>query len=155
MIHYNVPSGPQTALQANLNYRNKRFWFATLTANYLANNWMDFAPNLRTTSGVDNVPYDSPLWHSLLDQKKLNNVFTVDAMFGKSWKVNKYLKKVPSNYFFNINIGVNNILNNKDIQLYGFENLRTTRSERDQNTFGPKYAYALGTTYFINCVLRF
>ena len=153
--NYNVPSGPQTALQANLNYRNKRFWFATLTANYLANNWMDFAPNLRTTSGVDNVPYDSPLWHSLLDQKKLNNVFTVDAMFGKSWKVNKYLKKVPSNYFFNINIGVNNILNNKDIQLYGFENLRTSRSERDQNTFGPKYAYALGTTYFINCVLRF
>lgn len=155
MKNYYVPSGPQTALQGSLNYRSKKFWFATLSANYMANNWMDFAPNARTKSAVDNVAPGSTIWNELIDQKKLNDAFTMDFMVGKSFKLDKIFKKIPSNYYLNINLGLNNLLNNRNIQLYGFENLRVTKSETDLERFAPKSAYALGRTYFLNAVLRF
>lgn len=150
---YYVPSGPQTALQASLNYRSKSFWFATLSANYLARNYMDFAPTARTKEGVSGLAYESAEWHQIIDQKKLPNAFTVDFNGGKSFKVNKYIKKASNQMFLLLNVGVSNILNNQNIKQYGFENLRV--NNLNPEWFPAKYAYAMGTIYFINLSLRF
>jgi hypothetical protein len=155
MKNYYVPSGPQSALQTSLNYRAKRFWYATLSANYLARNWIDFAPNTRTKFGADGVPYGSEAWHVLVDQKKMPNIFTIDVNGGKSFKVNKYIKRASSQTMLLLNIGISNILNNKNNRLYGFENLRLDNSTNSAGTFASKYAFALGTQYFINLGLRF
>lgn len=153
MKNYYVPSGPQTALQIALNYRSKKFWFATLSFNYLANNYMDFAPTRRTKSGIDMVTPESAEWHAILDQQKLPNFYTVDIFGGKSFKVNKYIKKAGSQTYLNLNLGLTNLLNNKNIRLYGFENMRYNNQNTDW--FAPRYAYALGIQYFVNMTLRF
>jgi hypothetical protein len=153
MKNFYVPSGPQSALQIALNYRSKRFWFATLSFNYLANNYMDFAPTRRTKSGTDLVTPESPEWHAILDQQKLPNFYTIDIFGGKSFKVNKYIKKAGSQTFLNLNLGFTNLLNNKNIRLYGFENMRYNNQNPDW--FVPRYAHALGIQYFVNMTLRF
>lgn len=99
------------------------------------------------------MKYESEEWGNVVDQQKLPSSFTVDINAGKSFKVNKYIKHAGSNYFLNLNVGVSNILNNKNIILYGFENLRTNNENPDW--FPSKYAYALGIQYFVNAALRF
>lgn len=155
MKNYYVPAGPQSAFQLGLNYRSKKFWFATISFNYLANNWIDFAPSRRTIEGVDLLKYNSAEWSAAIDQQKLPSAFTVDIFGGKSFKVNKYIKKASNNTYLNLNIGLTNLLNNKNIILYGFENLRLGSATAQPDWFVPKYAYALGIQYFINLSLRF
>lgn len=155
MKNYYVPAGPQSAFQLGLNYRAKRFWFATISFNYLANNWMDFAPTRRTIEGVDLLAYNSAEWSAAIDQQKLPSAFTIDIFGGKSFKVNKYIKKASNNTFLNLNIGLTNLLNNQNILLYGFENLRVGSATAQPDWFVPKYAHALGIQYFLNLSLRF
>lgn len=155
MKNYFVPAGPQSAFQVGLNYRSKRFWFATISFNYLANNWMDFAPSRRTIEGVDLIKYNSTEWSAVIDQQKLPSAFTIDIFGGKSFKVNKYIKKAGNNTFLNLNLGLTNLLNNQNILLYGFENLRVGSATAQPDWFVPKYAHALGIQYFINLSLRF
>ncbi len=153
MKNYYVPAGPQSAFQASLNYRAKRFWFASISFNYLGSNWIDFAPTRRTIEGVDPAAYQSEKWQTIIDQQKIPAFYTVDLFGGKSFKVNKYIKKAGNNTFLNLTLGLNNVLNNKNIRLYGFENLRYDK-ERPE-IFPARFAYALGTTYFVNLALRF
>jgi hypothetical protein len=153
MKNYYVPSGPQTTFQAALRYNSKRYWYGTISFNYLARNYMDFAPTARTKDAVDNLVKDTPEWHSVIDQKQLPDFCTVDLMAGKSFKVNKYIKTANNQTFLLLNIGLSNLLNNKNINLYGFENLRFDKEKPE--LFAPKYAYALGIQYFINLSLRF
>ena len=153
MKDYYVPSGPQTSFQAALRYNSKRYWYGTLSFNYLADNYIDFAPTARTKEGVDNLVKDSEAWHKVIDQKKLPSFYTVDLFAGKSFKVNKYIKKASSSTFLLFNIGISNLLNNTNIKLYGFENLRFDK-ERPE-LFDARSAYTLGIQYFLNFSLRF
>lgn len=153
MKNYYVPSGPQSASQASINYRSKSYWYATLSINYLARNWMDFAPTARTREGVDNLVYESAEWQNAIAQKKLPNIFTVDINCGKSFKLDKYYKNAGNQTFLLFNLGISNLLNNQNINLYGFENLRV--NTENPEWFAPKYAYALGIQYFLNLSLRF
>ena len=114
---------------------------------------MDFAPTRRTKNGVDLVEPESSQWNSIIDQEMLPNFYTVDLFGGKSFKVNKYVKKASSQMYLNLNIGLSNVLNNRNIKQYGFENLRFNNENPDW--FPPKYASALGIQYFINLNLRF
>jgi hypothetical protein len=150
--NYCVPSGPQSALQVALNYSSKRFWYANIAANYLARNYIDFTPNTRTKTATDPYEFGSENWHRMIDQSKLPNAFTVDINGGKSFKVNKYIKKADNNMLLRLNIGISNILNNTNIKLYGFEN---PRRERNLDWFPNRYAYALGAQYFVNLSLSF
>lgn len=154
--NYNIPSGPRTAMQANVFYRSKKFWFASLSVNYLADKWLDFSPTSRTVNATDIIDRNSQTYKELIDQIKVNNFVTVDAFFGKSFKVNQYIKKADSKMLLFTNLGLSNVLNNQKIVLYGFENLRTGTIAADRlDQFGPKYAYNLGFQYFLNLALTF
>jgi hypothetical protein len=153
IANFYLPSGPQSAFQLGINYRNKRYWFFNANFNYLARNWIDFAPTHRTREGVGVNMLDSKEWNAIVDQMELPSFYTVDVTLGKSFKINKYLKFAGNNTYLNFNLGISNLLGNKDIKLYGFENMRT--NETNPQWFAPKYAYALGRQYFLNFVLRF
>jgi hypothetical protein len=104
---------------------------------------------------VDLLKYKSEEWSAAIDQQRLPSFYTVDLFGGKSFKVNKYIKKAGNNTFLNLNIGISNVLNNKNIKLYGFENLRLGGNSAQPDWFVPRYAHALGIQYFINLALRF
>jgi hypothetical protein len=153
MKNFYVPAGPQTAMQLSFRYNSKRYWFFTASLNYMANNWMDFTPTRRTKAAVDLLEFPSDEWSAVVAQRRIPSFYTVDLFGGKSFKVNKYLPKAGSNTYLNLNLGVTNLLNNTNIMLYGFENMRFNR--QNQDWFPAKNAYALGIQYFINATLRF
>jgi hypothetical protein len=152
---YYLASGPQTTATLGFNYRSPKFWFASLNFSGFARNYMDFAPNIRTPQVIGLVKdnWGQETYDRILSQKKLNSVFIMDVTFGKSWLARKIIKQAPYRSTLNLNIGVNNLLNNKNVQLLGFEQLRFDQARPE--LFGPKYLYAIGAQYFINLAYTF
>jgi hypothetical protein len=149
--NFRLASGPQSAGSIGFNYRSPKFWFATVTLNALGNNYVDIAPNLRTRRVIDALQDD--IAAEVHRQKIIPSFTTVDIFFGKSWRVNKFIKAAPLKSTLFLNVGINNALNNKNIKLMGFEQLRY---KSDLPTlFQPKYMYNQGTQYFINAAYSF
>ncbi len=150
-----MPGGPQSAFSFGATYRSPKFWTLNLNFNYLANNYMDFAPNKHVSSFLDLMKYTQPVayYNQFVTQQKLNDFYTVDVSFYKSWLLQKFIKSAPRKNTVAINLSVNNLLNNKNIQLLGFENQRTDIAR--PTLFDAKYSYNIGAQYFANVTFTF
>ncbi|WP_299118661.1 TonB-dependent receptor [uncultured Tenacibaculum sp.] len=157
---YRVAAGPQTAYSFGFDYRDPDYWFVGVTANYFDNAYVDISPIRRTSNfvaDVDGQPfsdYDPVLARQLLAQEKFDDYFTLNAIGGKSWKVG-------NNKFISVFASISNILG-EEYKTGGFEQGRNAnfRELRDDNangapTFGNKYWFGRGTTYFLNVNYRF
>ncbi len=145
--NYNTGRGPQTALGMGLRYSSKNYWFATLNANYLDDNFISLSPERHTAEAVDGYALDSYERKHILHQEKLPSAFTMDFFGGKSF----IIKRNPSTNhrtFMYIYVGVNNIFNNTDVFTGGFEQRRLNKE--NLNVFGNKYFRAYGTNYFLS-----
>ena len=71
----------------------------------------------------------------------------MDASIGKSIRI-KY------KYFININLSVTNLLNNTNIQNWGYEQNRFDFTGKNLSLFPPKYLYYYGRTFFLNVSFR-
>jgi hypothetical protein len=152
--NFYVGGTPQEAVTLGINYRAKKFWFINLNVNYYNNTYIDFNPVRRTQLAVDVVEYNSDQWNKIIEQEKTEDSFTVDLFGGKSWKLNNYFSKLKKNTFLVLNVGISNIFNNTNQVTGGFEQLRFDFQDKNPDAFAPKYFYSLGTTYFVNLVLR-
>jgi hypothetical protein len=153
--NYRVPSTPQEAYSLGLTYRSPKFWFVSLTGNYYRQAWLSFSPIRRTEVAVSGLEEGSAKWHEILDQQQLDDQFMLNFFGGWS-------KRLPKKYNINhrstylvFNLGVNNILNNKNAISGGFEQLRFDDVNRNVNRFPPKYFYAWGLNYFASATIRF
>lgn len=155
MNNYYVASGPQTAITLGLNYRSPKYWYATVNVNYFDRNYVEVNPSRLTADAVDLMKPGSEEWHAILDQEKLPSAFTIDIFAGKSFLLSKAMKWLPYNSYLYLNVGVSNILNNKDMKTGGFEQLRFDYANANPERFPSKYFYAFGTNYFINLSLKF
>jgi len=153
--NFYVAGGPQTALTAGLSYRSKKFWSVYLNANYYDRIYYDFNPARRTSEGVAPLNDDSQQWDQIIDQKKAPGQFTLDAFGSKSWKLNSYIKTLKNPTFLVINAGLTNILNNQDLVVNGFEQLRFDFAEKNPEKFAARQVYGFGTTFFASVTLRF
>jgi hypothetical protein len=90
----------------------------------------------------------SPIWNTVIEQRKAPAAYTLDFFGGKSWKVNKV--------FVYLNVGVNNILDNKNIFVSGREAyLNTFGREFDNvNLYSHEVQYAPGLNYFVSLGVR-
>ena len=152
--NYRVGGTPQEAFNLGLSYRSPKFWFVSLNANYFSQMWLDFNPIRRTEQAIDGVAKNSDLWNAILNQQRLSSQLTVDFFGGYSWKLPKTFG-MKKNMFLALNVGVNNLLNNKSIVTGGFEQLRFDFNDKNINEFPAKYYFAYGINYFINTTLRF
>lgn len=146
--NFYVP-GPQQAYTLGLDYRSPKFWFVSLNLNHFREIYLDFNPDRRTDETVAGLllPDRQETFDRVIGQEKLPSQFTLDFFGGKSWKIN--------NYFLNLTLGINNILNNKDFRTGGFEQGRFDYDGFDTDRFPPRYFYAFGTTYSAGLTLRF
>ncbi len=149
---YYVPNTPQTAGTLGLKYNGKRHWFASITANYFAKRYMAMNFNRRTNFAVTGevgskkVVQESKLWHDIIDQQKLDDVFTVNIFGGKSFKY--------KDYFLNFTVGMDNVLDALYVST-AFEQWRFDNKEKNVNKFPPRYYYAMGRNFFVQAALRF
>jgi len=146
--NFYVP-GPQQAYTIGLDYRSPKYWFVSLNLNHFREIYLDFNPDRRTDETVAGLllPDRNETFQNVIAQEKLPSQFTVDFFGGKSWKVD--------DYFINLTLGVNNILNNKGFRTGGFEQGRFDYEGFDIERFPPRYFYAFGTTYSAGLTLRF
>lgn len=171
---YKVAGTPQKAFSLGLRYNSSKFWWAGISANYLADQYLDFSalnrtPNFYTdpltgdayaaVSGYGitkaNVPEATPEnIAKLLAQRKFDNQFMLNANIGKSFLFGKYR--------MGIIVSINNILNNRNYVTGGYEqgrksNFRDSYVDNLNPTpyFSPKLWYDRGRTFFANVYFRF
>ena len=157
--NYKIAGGPQQAYQLGFEYRDPKFWWMGITANYFANAYLNISPLARTknfyldSDGAPFVDYDPEIARSLLKQEKFNSYLLVNAVAGKSWRVKGY----DIGFF----AAVNNVLD-KQSKTGGFEQGRNANykklledTSKDIRVFGPKYWYGNGTTFYLNLYVRF
>jgi hypothetical protein len=144
--NYFVGGMPQTVGSVGLKYNASRFWWLGVNLNYFDDIYLDINPDRRSEEALAGYSQDDYRVKEILDQEKLDPGFTVDLFAGKSWRINY-------KYFIGLSLNVSNVLNNKDLAIGGFEQLRYDRGDIDK--FPPKYFYLFGTQYFLNINFRF
>lgn len=151
--NFKVAGSPQQAYNIGLNYRSPKFWFIGVNANYFREMWLDFNPLRRTDQAVAGVEYKSKLWNEIVNQTQLPNQFTMDAFIGYSFKLKKSFNK-RSNYI-SWSLGMNNLLDNRNIRIGGYEQLRYDIANKNINEFPPKFYFGYGINYFTSISIRF
>ena len=156
-----VAGSPQMAYNFGINYNSPKYWFLNVNFNYTMRNFVDINPDRRTIEAValtTNPQYNqqfveqgSDQWNNILAQEELPAAFTIDVFGGKSFRFKAENGKAS---FVYINIGINNILNNRNIKTGGFEQLRYDFAENNPNKFPTRYYYGLGINYFASVVYR-
>ncbi|MFN0213529.1 MAG: hypothetical protein ACKVT2_04680, partial [Saprospiraceae bacterium] len=143
-----VPRTPQTAASLGLKYEGKRFWFASLSLNWVDNFWFFFDPTRRRAEAVLGLEPGSPIWETVINQRKAPAAYTLDFFGGKSWKIN--------DVFLFLNVGVNNILDNKNIIVSGREAYLNAFGREFDNAqlYSHEVQYGIGLNYFVSLGVR-
>ncbi|MBP6181267.1 carboxypeptidase-like regulatory domain-containing protein [Flavobacterium sp.] len=153
--NYKQPGSPQQAYSFGIEYRDPKFWWVGANINYLANSYIDVSPIARTdhffinpASGFSFPEATEERAKELLQQEKFTPTTLLNIVGGKSWRVfGKYLGLFAS---------INNVLN-ATYKTGGYEQARNANfRQRNQDvssgtpSFGNKYFYGYGRTYFVN-----
>lgn len=153
---YYVGSGPQSIYTGGLTYHPTNTSRLGINVNYMDRNFVDINPERRTTLAVDGVERGSKTWNAIVGQEELPSAFTVDLNGGKTWNISKYTKGFLHNgSSLILNVGVSNVLNNTDIKLVGYEQLRFDYKYGNPDKFPNKYTYAMGINFNASLSLRF
>lgn len=157
---YRVGGLPQQAASFGLEYRDPNFWWIGANINYIGGNYIDISNILRTQNFVVNpadglgYPGATPdVVRNTLKQEKFNSFNLLNLTGGKSWKID------------NTTVGFFASINNVLDTIYktgGFEQSRKATFPDYQAdyangtpSFGPKYFYGYGRTYFLNVYVNF
>ena len=158
--NYRLPGMPQTAASLGLEYRDPNFWWVGANINYLADSYLDISNITRTDNfSIDGATGDNyaganeETVRKALKQEKFANFNLLNLIGGKSWRVD-----TTTIGFF---ASINNVLDTT-YKTGGFEQSRKAtfpdlQADNANRTpsFGPKYFYGYGRTYFINLYVNF
>lgn len=84
----------------------------------------------------------------LATQDKLNDAFVLNASIGKIIYINRKVS-------LNLNLNVDNILNNRNIMTYGYQQGRFDYTNYDSTKYPNRYYFAQGIKVFFNVGVRF
>ena len=143
--NYYAGEMPQTVGSVGVKYNSPKYWWVSVNANYFADYYLAVNPTNHVADAFEGLYAEDYRTDLLLKQKKLDNAFTLDLYAGKSWNW--------KGYYILLNLSVNNVLNNKDIVLYGYEQLRSDYD--DPERFPEKYSYLYGTNFFLSLTVRY
>lgn len=144
--NYRMGGMPQTAAGVGMRYNAPKYWYVGFNFNYFDHIYLDPNPDRRTAEAIASFVDTDPQWRDVVAQERLEAGFTLDVYAGKSWRLKK-------KYFLNFNVSANNVLNNRDFRVGGFEQLRFVPTNLDR--FPPIYSYMFGTTFFTMLSLSF
>jgi len=159
--NYRVAGSPQQAYSLGIEYRDPDYWWIGANANFLTDLYLDVSPLLRTNNffaepgqgGASFPDVDEDVARSLLKQEKLDDIFLLNVQGGKSWRINGKT--------FGFFASVNNVLD-LEYKTGGFEQARNANYREllmdhasGTRSFGPKYFYGYGRTYFLNLYINF
>ena len=159
--NYKQSGTPQRGYSLGFSYRDPNYWWFSTNANLLSHNYISISEfrrmdNFYLDSFGNPVPFTDITQEQvdeLLVQEKFDNIFLVNLVGGKSWKV--------KDKYFGFFASINNLLG-EVFKTGGFEQARKANFEElheDQSLenplFGNKYWYGRETSYYLNFYVRF
>ncbi|MCG2612304.1 TonB-dependent receptor [Flavobacterium sp. SM15] len=160
---YRQSGMPQQAYTFGLEYRDPNFWWIGANVNYLADNYLDVSNILRTdnftidgTTGISFEGASETNVRRVLRQEKFDPFTLLNLTGGKSWRISSKNRNIIG--FF---ASMNNVLDVK-YKTGGFEQSRkatypnyTADYANGTPSFGSKYFYGYGRTFFVNVYINF
>lgn len=160
---YRQPGMPQNAGSFGLEYRDPNFWWVGANINYLGKSYVDISNIMRTdnfsidpSTGVSYPGATEETVRESLKQEEFDSFMLLNLTGGKSWRISKANRNTVG--FF---ASINNVLD-IEYKTGGFEQSRkATYPDLQQDlvsgtrTFGPKYFYGYGRTFFVNFYINF
>ncbi len=158
--NYRQAGMPQQAYSMGIEYRDPKYWWIGANFNYLADQFIEVSPISRTARFYTNPASGQPFPEAseqraaeLLKQEQLDPMVLLNLIGGKSW----YIKRKQLGLFFSIG----NLLDSS-YKTGGYEqarnaNFRQLNQDISSGTpsFGNKYYYGYGRTYFLNLYYSF
>ena len=142
--NYHVSNGPETVASLGIKYNDPKNWWVSVNANYMANMYFDVNPYNHTEYGLSHYAEGDIRIEDIINQTPLKPAFTLDFYGGIS-------RRIKGHYCL-LNVSINNLLNDKSIVLYGYDQLRFNANDPDM--FPSKYSYMYGTNFYISLTIR-
>ncbi|MDO5394330.1 MAG: TonB-dependent receptor [Bacteroidales bacterium] len=151
--NYYMGSTPQTVFNVGIDWAAPKNWFFNVNGTWMGDAYVNLSPAYHEALPTLNQSFPDPAdlqakIDELSGQDKLKNAFSLNVSIGKLLYINR---KVSMNF----NLNINNILNNKDICTYAYQQGRIDTKNWDRNAYPNKYSYAQGVKVFLNVGVRF
>ncbi|MDE6581607.1 MAG: carboxypeptidase-like regulatory domain-containing protein [Duncaniella sp.] len=151
--NFYVGGTPQTAVNIGIDWAAPKSWFFNINASWMDDAYVSLSPIRHEALPNLWQKYPDPevleaKMTELAHQDKLNDAFVLNASIGKVIYINRKVS-------LNLNLNVDNILNNRKIQTYGYQQGRFDYTNYDANKYPNRYFYAQGIKVYFNVGVRF
>lgn len=148
-----VSGTPQTAVNLGIDWAAPGMWFFNINGSWMGDAYVSAAPARHEVLYHlwELYPTKEALTQKIEEvsaQQKMRDAFVLNASVGKVININRKVS-------LNINVSINNVLNNRKIQTYGYQQHRLDSRNYDINKYPNKYQYAQGIKAFVNVGVRF
>ncbi|MCM1225000.1 MAG: TonB-dependent receptor, partial [Lachnospiraceae bacterium] len=148
-------SVPQTVGNLGIDWAAPKNWFFNVNGTWQGDAYVNLSPAYH--EALPDLPSAFPGYtegqleakiRELSDQEKLKDAFSLNVSIGKLI----YLNRTAS---LNINVNVNNVLNNRNVVTYAYQQGRLDTKNYERNQYPNRYTYAQGIRLFVNVGVRF
>ncbi len=151
--NYYVGSTPQYAANLGIDWAAPGMWFFNVNGTWQGDAYVNLSPAYHEAISQLWTSYPDPAQlqakiNDLSTQDKLKNAFTLNVSIGKVIYINRKLT-------LNLNLNVNNVLNNRNVVTYAYQQGRVDMKNFDRNAYPNRYTYAQGVRVFFNAGIRF
>ncbi len=147
--------GAQSVYMLACDFRLPRYIRAGIRGRAASGNHADINPARRTDAALGLTSPGSPQWLRILEQERLPAAFMLDCSVGKTCYLYGTGKRRLRYTALSVDLGISNILNDKNTITSAYEQLRFDYQGHDPGRFPNKYRYAYGVVYTVTAGLRF
>lgn len=150
--NYYLGGAPQTCFNIGIDWAAPKMWFFNINGSWMGNGYMYLSPMRHMQ--MEGIVSAGDTEQEILDkvkaitkQDKLNNAFVLNASIGKVL--------YTSFGSVNFNLNVSNILNNRNIQVFGQQQNRFDYTNYNVDKWANRITYAQGIKVYFNVGIRF
>lgn len=146
-------SVPQTVFNIGLDWAAPKQWFFGINGTWQGDAYVNLSPAYHEALPElwklypDEASLSAKI-RELASQEKLKDAFSLNISIGKLIYINRKVS-------LNINLNVNNVLNNRDVVTYAYQQGRLDTSNYIRDKYPNRYTYAQGIKVFLNAGIRF
>ena len=151
--NYYQGSTPQAVCNLGVDWAAPKSWFLGINGTWMGDSYVNLSPRYHEvltdlyTKFPDKAALEAKV-KEMSTQDKLKNAFVLNISIGKLM----YLTRSVS---MNVNLNINNVLNNKDIVTYAYQQGRMDENDYNRGKYPNRLSYAQGTRVFLNVGIRF
>lgn len=151
--NYYAGSVPQTVFNIGIDWAAPKQWFFGINGTWQGDAYVNLSPAYHEALPElwklypDEASLSAKI-RELASQEKLKDAFSLNVSVGKLIYINRKVS-------LNINLNINNILNNRDIVTYAYQQGRLDTNNYIRDKYPNRYTYAQGIKVFLNAGVRF